>query len=312
LEGLFAQTQESYQSGAASETEFTIAQQRLASQRSVVAATMARRPVLEAQLARGRAEQAAAIENARLRIEESGALEIARAELLAAEARRDEAQLRLARMTVRAPAAGVVMTLHAQAGAKVMLGMDEALSSTIVRLYDPRELQVRVDVPLADAAGVGVGMAAEVIVGVLPDRVFKGRVTRVVNEADVARNTLQVKVAIDDPDPALKPEMLARVRFLAAGAAQPATQGSAALGVFAPESLLRQAEGGATSVLVVDRDSGTAALRQVTLGDERKDGWVEIASGLAAGDRIIVDAAGLEAGGRVRVIGEADLSEGGA
>lgn len=313
LAGLFAQVEQSYNSGAATETEYTIARQRLASQRATVAATRARQPVLEAQLASGRAELLAAEENGRLRIEEAANLEVARAELQLAEARRAEARLRLDRMMVRAPAAGVVMTRHAEAGAKVMLGMDDPLSSAIVRLYNPRKLQVRVDVPLADAAKVGVGMEAEVIVGVLPDRTFKGRVTRVVNEADVARNTLQVKVVIEDPDPNLKPEMLARVRFLAAPGEQDAGSAAESLGVFAPESLVRQEPGGGASVLVVNRESGTAVLRKLALGTERKEGWVQIASGLAPGDRIIADPPpALRDGARIRVVGEADLGEGGA
>ena len=35
-------------------------------------------------------------------------------------------------------------------------------------------------------------------------------------QADIQKNTLQVKVAIDHPPPQIKPEMLARVTFLAA------------------------------------------------------------------------------------------------
>ena len=68
-----------------------------------------------------------------------------------------------------------------------------------MRLYDPKRLQVRVDVPLADAAKVRVGQQAKVVVGVLPDRTFDGEVTRVVHEADIQRNTLQVKVAHHRP-----------------------------------------------------------------------------------------------------------------
>jgi multidrug efflux pump subunit AcrA (membrane-fusion protein) len=84
------------------------------------------------------------------------------------------------------------------------------------------------------------------------------------------------------------------------------------LGVFAPESLVRHEPGGASSVLVVSRESGTASRRQVTLGGDREDGWVAIASGLAPGDRIIADPpSGLGDGGRIRVLGEAEITKGG-
>ena len=230
-----------------------------------------------------------------------------------AEARRDEAALRLERTTVVSPAGGVVMTRHVEAGSKVMLASDMALSATIVRLFDPEKLQVRADVPLADAAKVGVGMEAQVIVSVLPERVFKGRVTRVVNEADVARNTLQVKVAILDPDPQLKPEMLARVRFIAPAAGEGADGNASratSLAPFVPESLVFK-HAGAPTVLVVDRASSTASMRHIELGATRKDGWVEVASGLLAGDQIIADPS-IRDGQRIRVVGEADLFKGGA
>ena len=313
LASILAQVEQSHRGGAATPTELVIAQQQLASQRASVEATRARRPVLEAQVARAQAVHVAAEENRRLRIEESGALAAARAEAMLAEARRDEAALRLDRTTVRSPASGLVMARHVDVGSKVMLGSDMPLSATIVRLYDPRKLQVRADVPLAEAAKVGVGMEAQVIVSVLPERVFRGRVTRVVNEADVARNTLQLKVAIVDPDPQLKPEMLARVRFLAAAGAgdgaAAAPAGATSLAPFIPESLVFQ-RGGATAVLIMDKASGTAVMRQIELGSGRKDDWVEVASGLSAGDQVIADTS-ISDGQRVRAIGEAELEEGG-
>ena len=56
------------------------------------------------------------------------------------------------------------------------------MSGAVVRLYDPARLQVRVDVPLVDAAKVGVGTAAQITTEALPNVVFRGSVTRVVHE----------------------------------------------------------------------------------------------------------------------------------
>jgi multidrug efflux pump subunit AcrA (membrane-fusion protein) len=219
--------------------------------------------------------------------------------LAGAIASRDEAALRLDRMIVRSPAAGVVMTRHVNIGSKVMLAMDGELSATIVRLFDPTRLQVRVDVPLADAAKIGVGMPARVIVSSLPDQTFAGEVTRLVNEADVTRNTLQVKVGINDPDPRLKPEMLARVRFFEpidpTGDA-PVTNDRA---VFAPAKLVEEGR----AWIAVD---GIARLRDVTLGEAREGDWIEVASGLMPGDRLIADPADLQDGDRVDIVGETE------
>jgi multidrug efflux pump subunit AcrA (membrane-fusion protein) len=205
------------------------------------------------------------------------------------------------------------MSRLVEPGSKLMLNSDMPQSAQAVRLFDPKRLQVRVDVPLADAGKVGVGMDARITVGVLPDRTFDGRVTRAVQEADVSKNTVQVKVSITDPAPELKPEMLARVRFLPPRAV--ATSGgngtdaanSSAGGsqlVFAPEALIRR-DGDESFAWVVDRRESTATRRAVRVGGARQDGWVSIVAGLNAGDALIAgDTSGIREGTRIRVVGE--------
>ncbi|MGD8450683.1 MAG: efflux RND transporter periplasmic adaptor subunit [Phycisphaerae bacterium] len=296
--------------GQASDIELIQVQQQHARQQAVVAATRARQPILEAQLAALDAEVAAARENLRLRIadrraldEAQAAVEQAQARVQAAEAARDEAALRQSRMEVRSPADGVVMNRLAEPGSKLMLGGDNPHSAQVARLYDPQRLQVRVDVPLVDAAKVGVGQAAEVIVEVLPERVFRGSVVRIVHEADVQKNTLQVKVAIEAPTADLKPEMLARAKFLAGGdepSSQPAER------VLIPESAVHRMAGGMTHVWLADQAADVARSRMVTVGRAGADGWIEVLEGLQPGDRLIIDpSASLRDGGRVRIVGEA-------
>jgi multidrug efflux pump subunit AcrA (membrane-fusion protein) len=205
-------------------------------------------------------------------------------------------------MEVRATSAGVVQKRLAAPGSKVMAIMDDPHSSHIVHLYDPAHLQVRVDVPLAEASRVGVGHRARIVVEVLPDRVFQGEVTRIVHEADLQKNTLQVKVRILDPVPELKPEMLARAQFLspapAAGSAEAGAQR-----VFAPARLVQKGQGH-SMVLVAER--GVAVHRMVVPGTGRDGEWIEIASGLSPGDRIVDAPAGsITDGQRIRIEGEA-------
>jgi HlyD family secretion protein len=99
-------------------------------------------------------------------------------------------------------------------GRKSMLAMDDMDSSTIARLYQPDRLQARIDVPLEEAAGVFPGQAVRIRSGFLPDQTMQGVVSRITGEADLQRNTLQVKVSLKDPDPRLRPEMLCRAEFL--------------------------------------------------------------------------------------------------
>ncbi len=210
--------------GSASEIEVIIADAAREAQAAMVESLERQEAILSAQLDRSRADLRAAEENLRLRVQDRLALDGARAASASAEARVerartavDEAELRLSRMTVPAPIDGFVLRRLKSPGDKVMLGMDNPSSSHIVEIYDPEMLQVRADVPLAEASHVAVGQSCEVFCEVLPDRAFRGVVTRITNLADLQRNTLEVKVRILDPDPILKPEMLTRVRFLAGG-----------------------------------------------------------------------------------------------
>jgi multidrug efflux pump subunit AcrA (membrane-fusion protein) len=182
--------------------------------------------------------------------------------------------------------------------------MDDQHSAHAFRLYDPKRLQVRVDVPLADAAKVGVGQAAKVVVGVLPDKTFDGVITRVVNEADVQKNTLQVKVAITNPTAELKPEMLARVRFLAPASDPSGPTTRTAQLVFAPEELIKRMDGNTATVCVADAAGHRAVHREVKLGEARQDGWVSVVSGLNPGDLIIAKPMDVAPGTKIKVVRE--------
>lgn len=298
-----------YESHSAAAIELIRAQQRCEAQSARLKLIEGRRPILEAKIRQLDAEVTAAQENLRLRISETrvladakAGLARAQAELQRAEAMRDEARLRLERMSVRSPVDGVVQSRLIEPGSKLSLSMDDPRSAQAIRLYDPEKLQVRVDVPLADSARIGVGQKAQVSVDALPDRVFEGVVTRVVHEADVQKNTVQFKVAILRPAAELKPEMLARAKFL--GKTDPEGE-TGTSSVFAPASLVRGSPGGPDRVWLVDQGKGLAVSREVTAGPARMGGWVEVRQGLQPGDRLIVgDPAGLREGTRVRVIRE--------
>ena len=293
---------------ASGESELAAVRFKLEAQRAQVASTAALRPVLEATVRQRSAEATSAEEAASLRIEETRALDSAKAALMLAQTAVDEARLRLSRMEIRSPREGVILTRLVEPGAKLMLGIDASHSSFVARLYDPSKLQVRVDVPLADAHKVGVGSPADISVEAVPRRTFRGTVTHMVNEADIAKNTIQFKVRIDDPDPALKPEMLARVKFTAVQPQTPATNvgGSAATHLpFVPRRLIR-GDGDSATVILANRRSGVAEQREITLEGTQHHDWVAVSAGISPGDDLVADPPDLAVGARIRVIGEAE------
>lgn len=207
------------------------------------------------------------------------------------------AQLAHDRTKILSPINGRVLRLMAAPGQKKMLGMDDPESSTIAVLYDPARLQVRVDVPLADAAGLHIGQAARVRCSLLPDTVFSGVVTRITGEADLQRNTLQAKVRIENPSDRLRPEMLCRVEFLHASRTAGGTVGKTAghaLATWIPSGALD-----GNSAWVCDPDTKRVNRRDISATGESKDGFHRIADGLKPGEWVVISPAGLSDGQRV-------------
>jgi RND family efflux transporter MFP subunit len=221
-----------------------------------------------------------------------------KAKTASARARLAQATLAHERTRIVAPLDGRVLRLLAVPGQKKMAGMDEVDSSTVAILYDPAKLQVRVDVPLADAAGLSVGQRVRIRCNLLPDEVFNGEVTRISGEADLQRNTLQAKVRVTNPAAKLRPEMLCRAEFLDT-ASNPNPAGSPAanagnLAVFVPESAISD-----SAVWVCDPDTKRVNRRVIVSTAETRDGYRRLESGIRPGEWIVREPAGLREGQRV-------------
>ena len=172
--------------------------------------------------------------------------------------------------------------LHVAPGQKRMLAMDELESATIATLYRPDSLQARIDVPLEEAAQLEhrptpCGFARSL----LPDRSFRGRVTRIDGQADMQRNTLQAKVALLDPDDQLRPEMLCRAEFLA-----PTGAGERSGGILRPCGALPSGSralagsGRERRVWALDASGDRVEQRSVTVGAEEREGHLRVLEGL--------------------------------
>lgn len=273
--------------GAVSDGEVVQSGLQVQTHQSEIDALDATRAELESEVARlvaTREEYAAGIELARTEI--------------------DRRKLALDRTEIRSPVDGVVLRLFAVPGQKLMLGMDDPDSSTVAILYQPGHLQSRIDVPLEEAAQLSVGQAVRIRSNFLPDRLFKGTVTRIVGEADLQRNTLQVKVRISEPDPRLRPEMLCRAEFLASpadgkgsvlsgGAEAEAGSGIAEIServsVFVSERAFVEREATTALVWAVDFSGDRIESRRIELGHEQRDGYLAVRSGLRPGDRVVIN-----------------------
>ncbi len=273
--------------------ELAIAQdelQRLEQARSAVAAASIRQTALlvtskQAQVFAAQSELKVA--EVRVRVVEAEASEH-KAHTETAAVRIQQAQKNLERCTILSPMAGIVQHLFAYPGRKQMLGSDNVHSATICSLYAPSSLQVRVDVALADAKGLFIGQDCEMTVESLPGQILLGTLTRITGEADIARNTLQVKVSIkhNDNTTILRPEMLARVRFLGKNTDE-LPEGTTRRGVWLPAEAVSQHAAGDLVCWVLTEERTHARERHITLGDTQDD-WRYVSEGLLPGEEIIL------------------------
>lgn len=141
----------------------------------------------------------------------------AKAQVARAEGELAVANLRKDRTIIRAPIDGRILALTSRPGSRLMGLSPSAMadSSSVVTMYDPQQLQVRADVRLENVAQVQVGQEVEIETSAV-DGPIKGRVITATSVADIQKNTLQIKVSIDNPPEVIRPDMLVQVTFLAA------------------------------------------------------------------------------------------------
>ena len=198
-------------------------------------------------------------------------------------------QLNLSRTKIKSTIDGIVLRLLASPGSRMMLNMDKPDASTAAILYEEGKLQARIDVPLSEAAQIFKGQVVSISSGLLPEKSFEGKVTRIVGEADLQRNTLQVKVSIEKPDVRLKPEMLCRAKFFADAVSSGTENKPDLLEVYLPREIQDNKNQSKQNLWVLSDDGKRAESREVVFGNRQKEGFVSVVSGLNPGDQVIRD-----------------------
>lgn len=297
LSGLLVeQSQSELDSAQAEADELTLRQPVLQQQRNALARrrdAAARRLelVTDEKLALGEAE---------------AALAAARAQVTSAEVAVAEARLRLSRMTIPAPRSGRVLNLVAAPGSQLMTGpsaMQDRDSSTVVTMYSPERLQVRVDVRFEDLPRVGRGHPVLIESPALAEPQL-GTVLFLTGFANIQKNTLEVKVSLDDPPPVMKPEMLVDVTFVAPPQERSADESREEYRLFVPRQLV-EAEGAAHFVWTADIAERVARRRRIELGPVQTPEYLEVVQGVTAGSRVIASGReNLKEGDRIEIRGE--------
>ncbi len=201
-----------------------------------------------------------------------------RAKVHYAEAQQDYAE-------IRAPFAGRVIAKRAHVGEAVSPygspGQGSTNSGAIVTLVDFSSLYVGADINESNLGHLRPKQPAEIVLDAYPDHAYHGSLLQIIPTADRSKGTVKVKVAIDDKDDNILPDMSARVNFTEKPTAGAQTKSH----VLVPKSTLTSREGTAGVYLVA---GGRAAFRGVKTGQENL-GQVEILDGLQGGEKLVAD-----------------------
>jgi Cu(I)/Ag(I) efflux system membrane fusion protein len=175
-----------------------------------------------------------------------------------------------ARFAVNAPIGGVVAELGAREGMTVMAG------ATLFRINGLTTVWVNAEVPENLAAQVRPGNPVEARTPALPGTTFKGRVSVILPEVNLATRTLKARVELANLDAQLVPGMFATVNFTPAARKE--------MLLVPTEAVI---ETGNRSVVIVAQGDGKFAPVDVEIGIE-SEGRTEIRNGLEAGQKVVV------------------------
>jgi len=128
-------------------------------------------------------------------------------------------------------------------------------------------------------------MPVEAVLNAYPDWKIPAAVIAIVPTADRGKATVKVRIALNQKDPRIVPDMGVRVSFLEDPAAAKASGAPPPIaGVAIPADAVVDRDGKSVVFVVVD---ARAKLREVTAGDTR-DGQRRITRGLAAGEQVVL------------------------
>jgi RND family efflux transporter MFP subunit len=185
---------------------------------------------------------------------------------------------------VRAPFSGIVTVKAAQPGEMVSpVSAGGGFTRTgIGTIVDMDSLEIQVDVNENFINRVQPAQAVSAKLNAYPDWQIPAHVIAVIPTADRSKGTVTVRIALDQKDGRILPEMGVRVSFLADASQEPG--GKPASGVSLPSNAV-QGSGATGAVFVVHGD--TLERRAVRLGASGGDS-VTVLSGVVAGERVAV------------------------
>ena len=207
---------------------------------------------------------------------------LAQSRLEQALAAEKAAATRLDQLSLRAPAAGTIISRAADPGDTAQIGR------ALLTLVSGEETRIQASVDEKNLGYLKLGQTARATADAYPQRPFDATLTFIAPAVDAQRGTVDLKLRVDKAVDYLRPDMTVSVEIIAA-------QEPNALKL-PSDAVRKDAQGNAFAL--VNRD-GRAEKVALTLGLQGI-GTTQVVKGLAAGDRVITPTTSVEEGDRLR------------
>jgi RND family efflux transporter MFP subunit len=197
----------------------------------------------------------------------------------------DDAQLRLQKMIVKAPFAGVIIDLpYYTPGTRISSGQ------SVVSLMSYEKMYMDFNLPEKNISDIQLGQQVLVTSYTLENDTLPGVISELSPAISTETRTFKGKLTIDNPNLLLRPGMFVKADIITA---------SKDSTIVIPKDIILSSNRG-KSVYVVDRSN--ARERRITLGIENQD-YVEVLEGLSVNDQLVVKGyETLRNGSKVKVI----------
>ncbi|MDT8318166.1 MAG: efflux RND transporter periplasmic adaptor subunit [bacterium] len=182
----------------------------------------------------------------------------------------ENVRAQLEKKSIISPLGGIIEKKHVEKGEFISPGMP------VASIIDISRVKVEAAIAEKDLSYFRKGVEAEIFFNAYPGETFKGKVDYISPDVDRKAGTFSIEINLDNRKKRFKPGMMARVRLV-----KERCGGC----LIIPQDAVMDGEKGL--FLFVVTSDGTAVRRTIELG-ETEDSRVVVASGLVAGERIVM------------------------
>jgi RND family efflux transporter MFP subunit len=225
-----------------------------------------------------------ALDNATMAVDSLRAkIDYTKEQVLATEARINEAQQAVDNCVISAPFEGIIVSKDAQVGEMVSpISAGGGFTRTgIATIVDMASNEIEVDVNENYIARVKPGQEVTAVLDAYPDWKIPCRVRTIIPTADRQKATVEVRIAFDKLDPRILPDMGVKVTFLGEEDKQAK---NVPAGVMVPQNAVRDDNG----EKIVFQVEGDHVERHAVKVGATSGVQTQILAGLAAGDTVVV------------------------